>query len=161
MRLRQLRRTVIVAVVAALLASGCSTDPASADSTTAREPDLTMADVVVSDATGDVAYSHGDHWHGSLRIARGETREYRLSFVRRTQASHDAPVAAERFTIAGRPAYTLHVTFEDATLVRWQGSTDVGTMTGQYPGGTRATFAVRFEGRLVFVPPPVALVVRE
>lgn len=157
------RHFCIGAAIGLFSLSACSAErePTAPPSPVIEEPDLRIADVVVSDATGDVAYSHGDHWHGSLRVGRGETRPFRLTFVGRTQGSHDAPSQSARFSIVDRPEYTMHITFEDATLARWQGRTDAGTLTGQYVGGTRIIIGVRFQGRLILAAPPVGLVVRE
>jgi len=138
---------------------GCSSErvPTAPD-----EPAIRIADIVLNDvASGDVAYSHSDHWHGALRLAYGEARPFRMYFVSRSQASHDAPPQSARITLEGYPEYRLRIDFEDATLVRWVGGSFEGTFVGQYPGGTRVVFSVWRGATEVFRSPPVGVVVRE
>ncbi len=146
-----------------VMLTSCVLLACSAESPTATVPSagITLADIVINDPlTGDVAYSHGDHWHGALRLIYGDSRRHRVFFVARGQASHDAPDSSQRMTLIGRPDLNFRAEFEDPTLVRWVGDGVEGTFVGQYPGGTRVLFSVWFGAQSVFRAPPVAVVVR-
>jgi hypothetical protein len=149
---------ILCTAVAACVLQACS-----AEAPTAALPSagITLADIVINDPlTGDVAYSHGDHWHGALRLVYGDTRRHRIFFVARGQASHDAPDSTQRMTLVGRPDLLFRAEFEDPTLVRWVGDGVEGAFVGQYPGGTRVLFSVWFGAQTAFRAPPVAVVVR-
>jgi hypothetical protein len=152
-----MRRTLLI------LLGACVVQACAAESPTAAVPSagITLADIVINDPlTGDVAYSHGDHWHGAIRLVYGDSRRHRVFFVTRGQASHDAPDSSQRITLAGRPDLLFRPEFEDPTLARWVGDAVEGTFIGQYPGGTRVLFTVWFGAQPVFRAPPVAVVVR-
>ena len=104
-----------------VMLTSCVLLACSAESPTATVPSagITLADIVINDPlTGDVAYSHGDHWHGALRLIYGDSRRHRVFFVARGQASHDAPDSSQRMTLIGRPDLNFRAEFEDPTLVR-------------------------------------------
>ncbi|MCA2985184.1 hypothetical protein [Gemmatimonas sp.] len=152
-----IRRTLLLLVTLGVV-SGCASDAPTAVLPPAG---ITLADIVINDPlTGDVAYSHGDHWHGALRLVYGDTRRHRIFFVERGQASHDAPDSSQRITLRARPDLQFRVEFEDPTLARWVGDGVEGAFLGQYPGGTRVLFSVWFGAQTVFRAPPVAVVVR-
>lgn len=159
---RRLQSTItrLFGIAAFATLSSCQGELPSA--ATPPTPKLVIADIVINDpVSGDIAYSHGDHWHGSIRLLRNEVRPHRFYFISRTQSSHDAPPADARITLQQHPDYAVRVTFEDATLARWSGGTFSGDFIGQYPGGTRVIFSVYFGATQVFASPPVAIVVRE
>jgi len=147
----------LVTIAPALLL-GCG-----AETPTAVVPpaNIVLADIIINDPlTGDVAYSHGDHWHGALRLVYGDTRRHRIFFVTRGQVSHDAPDSTQRITLSARPDLQFRAGLEDPTLARWVGDGVEGTFVGQYPGGTRVLFSVWYGAQTVFRAPPVAIVVR-
>jgi hypothetical protein len=139
--------------------TACTSDASPVAPTT---PAIRLSDIIIHDvAAGDVAYSHGDHWHGALRLGYGEARPFRMLFVPETQASHDAPDAARRITLSTRPDLRLRLDFEDATIVRWVGDATSGTFVGQYPGATRVVFSVWHGATVLWRSPPVSILVRE
>jgi hypothetical protein len=157
MMARSVSSTIAMALAGSLL-FGCASETTTA---TLPQAAVTLADIVINDPlTGDVAYSHGDHWHGALRLIYGDTRRHRMYFVERGQASHDAPDSSQRITLVGHPELQFRVEFEDPTLARWVGDGVEGVFVGQYPGGTRVLFSVWFGAQTIFRAPPVAVVVR-
>lgn len=113
-----------------------------------------------ADTREDILWSHGDHFHGSLRLRVGETLPLLVQFLPEFQEAHDSPPDSLRFTLADEPEYTLRVTLADATIARWEGDRSLGWLFGQYAGTTRVTIQVRRKGRLIYEAPgvPVAVV---
>lgn len=146
----------------ALATSGCGGDVTTPDPGLDPTDDLAIANVIFATEGGtEVAYSHGNHWHGSLRVRRGELRPLRVWLVGRNQGSHDTPAEDEWFAIEEETEYVLQVTMEDPTIARWVGGGHQGALEGTHPGTTRASVAVYRRHREIFRAPPVPVVVSE
>ena len=146
------RRCLLVAVASAgaVLAGACSSNPTSPDT-----EDLDFTEIIfVSAETGeDILWSHGDHFHGALRVGVGEVLPLLVEFLPRYQDAHDAPPESLRFTLAQEPEYRLRAIFADATIARWEGDRHRVQLAGNHEGTTRVTVQVRRTGRLIYEAP--------
>jgi hypothetical protein len=140
----------------ALGAAACDRDPSAPPAES-----LQFAEIVLADAAGQaVAYSHADHWHGFVRVRRGEQQVLRAYFAAQPVGdSHEAPTV--RFTLESHPDYLLRTTTVDPTVASWEGDRFVLTVRGGTPGSTGTSFVVRRGSTTVFQAPPTSVVVAE
>lgn len=151
---------MLLAVLPMLWACGESSTTAPDAAGGPQPDDLAIGDVVFTTIDSvSVAWSHHDHWHGALRVRRGEARDLLVFFVPRSQSSHDAPGPADWFTLDAHPQYRIHIAAEDPSLLRWTGPAHVGVLIGAFPGTTRVVVRVRRNNRVVFEAPPVPVVI--
>lgn len=151
-RVDRCRRLASAAALAALAACGDSPAEPEAEALRVRE-------IVLTDTAGAVvAYSHEDHWHGTLRLRPGETLPLR-AYLSESEDSHDVP--ASRFTLEGRAEYALRVTVADPAVATWDGDRFALTVRARQVGSARTGFAVVRGAAVIFEAPRVLVVVNE
>lgn len=154
-------RAVTIASAALLLAACGGGGDVAAPPPSA--PRLQIASIVVEDpATGDIMFSHDDHWHGFPVVASGAQRTLRVHFVKQGRApdDHDMPPRSEWFTLQEHADHALPVVIEDPSRAAWMGDRLGGSLRGQAAGATRMSFRVFRGSTTVWEAPPLNLVVR-
>ncbi len=152
----------LACVVTATLLVACSGGE-SVSAPPAGTPQLGIASVIVEDpATGDIIFSHNDHWHGFPVVSVGSQRQLRIHFVKQGRAAddHDMPPRNEWFTLQSHADHSLPVVIEDPTRARWSGDRLGGVLAGEAPGASRMSIRVFRGGTTVWEAPPLNLVVR-
>lgn len=145
---------------ASMLACGGGGDIAAPPPTAPR---LEIASIVVEDpSTGDIMFSHDDHWHGFPVVRVGQPRTLRVHFVKQGRApdDHDMPPRNEWFTLQPHPDHALPVVIEDPARAQWSGDRLGGSIVGQSAGASRMSFRVLRNTTTVWEAPPLNLVVR-
>ena len=139
-----------MALASVMLAGSCRSNPASPIT-----EDLEFTEIIFVDAESgeDLLWSHGDHFHGALRVRVGEVLPLLVEFLPRYQDAHDAPPDSLRFTLVEEPEYRLRAIFADATIARWEGDRHHVHLAGNYEGTTRVTVQVRRAARLIYEAP--------
>jgi hypothetical protein len=128
-----------------------------------QAPRLAIASMVLEDpATGDVVFSHDDHWHGFPIVPATGQRTLRAHFVRQGRApdDHDMPPRNEWFTLREHADHSLPVVIEDATRATWSGDRLGGVMQGRSIGASRMSLRVFRASTTVWEAPPLSFVVR-
>ena len=112
--------------------------------------------------TGEVIFSHDDHWHGFPVVPTGSEAAFRLHFVARGRApdDHEAPARAEWFTLADRPDHTVPGVIEDATVGGWAGDRLQGRLRGARVGASRLALTVLRGPTTVWQAPSLNFTVR-
>ena len=112
--------------------------------------------------TGDIIFSHTDHWHGFPVVSVGSQRQLRIHFVKQGRAAddHDMPPRNEWFTLHSHADHSLPVVIEDPTRARCSGDRLGGVLAGEAPGASRMSIRVFRGGTTVWEAPPLNLVVR-
>jgi hypothetical protein len=149
-------------VVSAVLFSACGGGDSVA-APPASAPRLEISSIIVEDLTsGDIIFSHDDHWHGFPVVPMGGERALRVHFVKQGRApdDHDMPPRNEWFNLRDYADHSLPVVIEDATRARWTGDRLGGTLTGQATGASRMNLRVFRGTTTVWEAPPLNLVVR-
>lgn len=126
-------------------------------------PRLAIASVVLEDpTTGDVVFSHDDHWHGFPIVAANGQRPLRAYFVRQGRApdDHDMPPRNEWFTLQEHADHALPVVIEDVTRATWSGDRLGGVLQGRSAGASRLNLRVFRGTTTVWEAPPLNFVVR-
>jgi hypothetical protein len=126
-------------------------------------PRLEISSIVVEDPTsGDIMFSHDDHWHGFPVVRVGQQRALRVHFVKQGRApdDHDMPPRNEWFTLQPHADHSLPVVIEDPTRAQWAGDRLGGALAGQAAGASRMSFRVLRGSTTVWEAPPLNLVVR-
>lgn len=151
---RRWRGLLLIAFAAG--ATACDRDPSAppADS-------LQFAEIVLTDSTGQaVAYSHGDHWHGFVRVRRGEQQELRAYFTPQSIEDPGEPLTV-RFTLESHPDYVLRTTTANPSVASWDGDRFALTVHGRAAGSTGTSFVVRRGSTTVYEAPPTSVIVTE
>lgn len=126
-------------------------------------PRLEISSIIVEDpASGDIMFSHDDHWHGFPVVTVGGQRQLRVHFVKQGRApdDHDMPPRNEWFTLQEHVDHSLPVVIEDPTRARWTGDRLGGMLAGEAAGASRMSVRVFRGGTTVWEAPPLNLVVR-
>lgn len=126
-------------------------------------PRLEIASIVVEDPeSGDIMFSHDNHWHGFPVVRVGQQRTLRVHFVKQGRApdDHDMPPRSEWFSLQPHPDHALPVVIEDPARAQWSGDRLGGSVLGQSAGASRMNFRVLRSGTTVWEAPPLNLIVR-
>lgn len=154
------RRAAALALTLVLTTLGaCSDDATGPDA--APGDDLAFGQIIFQNPDGGIFYSHGDHWHGALRVETGGERTLRVYFIAEYQESHGSPPQDLWFTLEDETEYRLRVTIHDPTLASWTGGRHEGLLAGKYPGSTGATIEILRGTRVVWTVPTVPVVVTD
>ncbi|MCE2903162.1 MAG: hypothetical protein ACK6DP_05370 [Gemmatimonas sp.] len=159
--LSNIRRSAIGAAAAWLLAACGGGGDVAAPPPSA--PRLEIASIVVEDPqTGDIMFSHDDHWHGFPTVAAGGARTLRVHFVKQGRApdDHDMPPRNEWFTLQNHADHSLPVVIEDPARASWAGDRLGGQLRGQSPGASRLSVRVLRGSTTVWEAPPLNFVIR-
>lgn len=140
-----------------LVAAGCDRS--------ATEPTvqgLTVNEVFLEDAQGNVIYSHYDHWHGSPTPRMGSPIAYRVWFSTEQMSPDDHnPVPREKwFSLDGRTDYDLRGVVADPTVASWTGNRVSGTLDGRRDGATQLSLVVQRGTATIYEAPPLTFRVR-
>lgn len=157
---RRMRRIAIIVTAVWLAACGGGD---SVVAPPAGAPRLEISSVIIEDpTTGDIVFSHDNHWHGFPVVSVGGQRALRVHFVKQGRAAddHDMPPRSEWFTLQDHPDHALPVVIEDPTRARWTGDRLGGTLAGQAAGASRMNLRVFRGSTTVWEAPPLNLVVR-
>lgn len=155
-----LRGAAVVAAVHLFAACGGGGDVTAPPAEATR---LAIASIVLEDpATGEVVFSHDDHWHGFPIVSAGGQRTLRAHFVRQGRApdDHDMPPRNEWFTLQEHADHTLPVVIEDETRAGWSGDRLGGVLQGRGAGASRMNVRVFRGTTTVWEAPPLNFVVR-
>ncbi len=161
LRAQFIRRAVVIASTTLLAACGGSGE--SVAEPPAGAPRLEISSIIVEDpVTGDVIFSHDDHWHGFPVVSAGGQRQFRVHFVKqgRSPDDHDMPPKNEWFTLQPHADHSLPVVIEDPTRARWTGDRVGGSLGGLSAGASRMNLRVFRGNTTVWEAPPLNLVVR-
>jgi hypothetical protein len=159
-----MKSTRWAAWLCAALVAGCGVAPVGEESD-AGEPDAgtgprEVRDIALYDASGkNFAWSHGDHWHGSISFNRGEPLEVGFKYMGTLEGHESDPNA--QFSLEGHEDLTLRVGFQDATVVGFTGDHVRGRFEDKLVGSTRATFTLRRGVDTLLRTPEVRVVIRE
>lgn len=135
-------RSAAALAVAALAACGGGS---GATAPAEEAPRVTIAAMVLENPrTGEVIFSHDDHWHGFPVVGTGAEEQLRLHFVARGRApdDHDPPPRAEWFTLADRGDHQVPGVVEDRSVGTWAGDRVEGRLRGARAGATRLALTV-------------------
>ncbi len=129
----------------------------------AAAPRLEIASIVVEDpVSGEIMFSHDDHWHGFPVVRAGAQRTLRVHFVKQGRApdDHDMPPRNEWFSLQPHADHSLPVVIEDPLRATWAGDRLGGVLRGQAEGASRLSFRVFRGTTTVWEAPPLNFVVR-
>lgn len=129
----------------------------------AAAPRLEISSIVIEDpVSGDIMFSHDDHWHGFPVVRAGAQRTLRAHFVKQGRApdDHDMPPRNEWFTLQPYADHSLPVVIEDPARATWAGDRLGGALRGQAEGASRMSFRVFRGMTTVWEAPPLNFVVR-
>ena len=155
-----LRAVLTMATTMAASACGGGGDVAAPPPQAAR---LEISSIVVEDPeSGDIMFSHDDHWHGFPVVAAGAARTLRVYFVKQGRAAddHDMPPRNEWFSLQEHADHSLPVVIEDPTRANWTGDRLGGQLAGRAAGASRLNFRVFRGSTTVWEAPALNLVIR-
>jgi hypothetical protein len=149
-----MQRRPFLALVACLLVGTLAACDRSVN-----EPELSsrVASIILRTSSGDIIYSHDDHWHGAPLVPLGgsEAIEVFFSSVQMSADDHDAPPTESWFTLEEEPGLTLSAVIEHPTIASWSGSSGGGTLAGLAAGPSRISFIVRRGTTTLLEAPPL------
>lgn len=128
------------------------------------EPDpdaLQVAEVVFAQADGSVvAYSHDDHWHGTLRATVGTptTLDVWLVTAEAPSAGHDVPPRESWVRPSAHAGVTVRVTSDDEAVATWSATGDTATLTADAVGAVLTTVVVLDGSTTRYQSPPAATI---
>ena len=131
------------------------------------EPDpdaLRVAEVVLARADGSVAaYSHDDHWHGTLRATVGTPTELDVWLVTAAAPGlgHDVPPRESWVRPSAREGVSVRVTSDDTAVATWSASGDTATLTASAAGAVLTTVVVLDGSTTRYQSPPAATITSE
>jgi hypothetical protein len=160
-RSRGMRRAVLT--IAMGLGAGACGGGGDVSAPPPEAPRLAISSIVVEDpASGDIMFSHDDHWHGFPVVAVGSARTLRVYFVKQGRAAddHDMPPRSEWFSLQEHADHSLPVVIEDPTRANWTGDRLGGQLTGRAAGASRLSFRVFRSSTTVWEAPPLNVVIR-
>lgn len=112
------------------------------------EPDvdaLQVSEVIFARPDGSVvAYSHDDHWHGTLRATVGESTTLDVWIVTADTPGlgHDVPPRDAWARPSAHDGVSLRITSDDETVAVWSGSGDTFTVASSAVGAALTTVVV-------------------
>lgn len=118
---------------------------------------LQVRDVVFATADGTVAaYSHEDHWHGSLRTTDGASTPMTVWVVPATapDTGHDVPPRDAWTPPSSEPGVSVRVTSDDETVAAWSGTGDALTLSSTAVGAALTTVTVLRGSTTIYLSPP-------
>lgn len=129
---------------------------AACDSGHTDEEEAQIAEVLFTDADGAVvAYSHGDHWHGTIRTTAGQTTTLNAWLVMEEHDDHDHDhedhdhddhghdvPEEDRWARASEMGMTLRITSDNEAVASWSGSGDVVSLSSDESGAALTTVVV-------------------
>lgn len=128
-----------------------------------------IEEVLFTDADGTVlAYSHGDHWHGTLRTTAGQTTTLDAWLVMEEHDhddhdhgdddhGHSAP-ERDRWARPSAQGMTLRITSDNEAVATWSGTGDVVTLASSEAGAALTTVVVLDGTTTVFQSPSVGTI---
>jgi hypothetical protein len=123
------------------------------------EPELStrVAAVILRTSSGDVIFSHNDHWHGAPLVPLGGSERIDVFFssVQMSADDHDAPPTESWFTLADEPGMALSAVIEHPTIASWSGRSGGGTLAGLTAGPSRISFIVKRGTTTLLEAPPL------
>jgi len=141
----------LIVVLAACSDDGIGPDPGVDEEGTQT---LVFGQVVFTDTLNNViAYSHCDHWHGSIRIRESQPTALRLWFVEECQADHGAPPREAWFSLDDEPEYSVRVQLQDPTIAVYLGERHHFRLEPRRVGSSPSSVVVRRNGRVVYRDP--------
>ena len=148
-------RALIAGTIALVLLGACggeSTAPVTApDEPT---PDLRFGQVIWTDTLDAVvAYSHCDHWHGSIRLRERVNQPLKLWFAPACQVDHSEPPKSAWLSLTGHNEYTVRVELQDPTIALYEGTRDRFMVQPRRVGASPSVIVVRRNGRVVYRDP--------
>ena len=125
--------------------------------TAPRIADAEVKEIILRTSSGDIIYSHIDHWHGAPLAPLGgfETLEIFFSSVRMSADDHDPPPFESWFTLADHPELSIIAIVEDPAVGSWTGTRVAGQLHGLAAGASRLSFVVRRGTTTLLEAPPL------
>jgi hypothetical protein len=148
-----------------LVLAACDADPVEDDA-----PEI--AEVLFTDVAGDVvAYSHGDHWHGTVRTTAGQTTTLDAWLVMEEHEDHDhedhdddhdhgdhGVPEENRWARPSAMGMTLRITSDNEAVASWTGTGDVVTLASAESGAALTTVVVLDGSTTVYQSPSVGTI---
>ncbi|MFN3596429.1 MAG: hypothetical protein ACK41D_04060 [Rubricoccaceae bacterium] len=132
-----------------LLLTACLALALAACDTAGPAPDdadgLRVAEIVLTTPAGDVvAYSHDDHWHGTIRGRVGQDVVLHAWVVPQgsPDVGHDTPPRATWQRLSEHAGHAFRVTSDNEAAARWSVQGDVLTLEAREPGTALTTVVV-------------------
>ncbi len=149
------RATTWLALLGAIVLSACgSENPSAPPEPVQTTPDLRFGQVIWTDTLDAVvAYSHCDHWHGSIRLHDQVNQPLKLWFAPACQADHSEPPKSVWFSLTGKTEYTGRVELQDPTIALYDGTRDRFMVQPRRVGSSPSVIVVRRDGRVVYRDP--------
>lgn len=124
---------------------------------TSETENLQVREVVLTDGDGEVvAYSHDDHWHGTIRVAAGEESALQAYVVLdgTPGTGHDVPPRTAWVSLADHPEHRLRLTSDDEAVAAWSGDRHALTLSSQEAGAALTTVVVLRGTTTLYQSPP-------
>lgn len=149
-----MQRRPFLALVACLL---LGTLAACDRSVTEPALETRVASIILRTSSGDIIFSHDDHWHGAPLVPLGGSQQIEVFFssVRKSADDHDAPPTESWFTLADEPGLSLSAVIEHPTIATWTAASGGGTLAGLAPGPSRISFVVKRGTTTLLEAPPL------
>lgn len=122
---------------------------------------LRVAEVVLATPDGEVlAYSHDDHWHGTVRatVGRGTTLHAWVVSADVGDVGHDVPPREAWQRLSTHEGHTLRVISDNEAVASWTVSGDVLTLTSSQAGAALTTVVVLRGTTTRYQSPPAATI---
>lgn len=140
----------------ALVFTACDTGEVSAE-----EERLQIGEVVLARVDGTpMAYSHDDHWHGTLRATVGTPMELDVWLVMADApvVGHDIPPRESWVRPSATAGISVRVTSDDESVATWSGTGDTVTLTADAAGAVLTTVVVLDGSTTLYQSPPVGTI---
>ncbi|NBC87318.1 MAG: hypothetical protein GVY25_14120 [Bacteroidetes bacterium] len=147
-----MRYPIVLLITLALTLAACD-----AGEVTSEAEDLQVIEIVLTDADGEVvAYSHDDHWHGTIRVtAGGEVALQAYVVPADAPASgHDVPPQTAWMNLTDHPEHRLRITSDDEAVAAWSGDRYALTLSSQEAGAALTTVVVLRGTTTLYQSPP-------
>jgi len=147
-----MRYSIVFLITLALAVAACDTGEV-----TSEAEDLQVSEIVFTDANGEVvAYSHNDHWHGTIRVTAGGEVTLQAYVVPADvpTSGHDVPPQTAWMDLTDHTRHRLRITSDDEAVAAWSGDRHVLTLSSQEAGGALTTVVVLRGTTTLYQSPP-------
>jgi len=147
-----MRYPIVLLITLALPLAACDVGEV-----TSEAEDFQVSEIVITDADGEVvAYSHDDHWHGTIRVTAGGAVALQAYVVPADApaSGHDVPPQTAWMDLTDHPEHRLRITSDDAAVAAWSGDRHALTLSSQEAGAALTTVVVLRGTTTLYQSPP-------